>query len=417
MYSRLEWVLHGVFGLIVYAVVWPIVWAVRVLTLQAQDRTSLAGRIAVVTGANCGVGRDTALQLARLGASVVLACRDVNRGQEAKLAIMNELSGVENVADKIHVVRLDLSNLNSIEEFISNFKTKFTRLDVLVNNAGLNTSGVTNDGLQQLFATNYLGHFELFRKLEPFLQSYDSSNTLETPPSSSRVVNLSSVMHHIGGSQFKESAYYGTPSEISESAPDCYADSKLYMNYLTLEINRRYRKSATSRLRPITAVSVNPGAVRSDIWRAVPWPISVVYNWFMHLVYLSTKQGSAVSVMASTVSDETLFETAGTADELTLLQSDASKSGGKQCGHPLLPYAVPYRSCLFGSTTNQRGTPVGLVRYGSFWILALECLSVFTGPQWARASLPRNALVKARELWEYSEAMVDSIKSAKAILK
>ena len=246
------------------------------------------------------------------GATVILACRDAVKGQAACEAIVdatrNTKTTGKSCGGSVELMVLDLTDFASIDSFVKEFSSKYPRLDILVNNAGVNTHGVTKYGLQQLFAANYLGHYYLFRQLEPMLTSTTGRGKNRTIPqcyaSAARVVNLSSVMHHIGGSKFNESAYYGTPSAKTSANLDCYSDSKLYMNYFTMEINRRFfcsltdkncehevKKSSIAKYqsgsRSISAVSANPGAVRSDIWRAVPWPIRYFRKYQVPNVFVS----------------------------------------------------------------------------------------------------------------------------------
>lgn len=364
----------------------------------------MAGKIAIVTGSNCGVGYETAKNLVLRGATVVLACRARERGSAAVSAIEASIRADPSCSGRVMFLQLDLESFESIYTFVTEFRGIFQRLDILVNNGGINTSGVTSYGLQQTFCVNYLGHYYLFRLLEPLLATKDQSGTVNF----GRVVNLSSVMHHVGSPDFKSSAYFGTRPGDLNANNNTYSDSKLYMNFLTMEINRRYCVAAPDkRRRSITAVSVNPGAVRSSIWRAIPWPLSVVYDiCFMRPFYLSTKQGAASSIMACSVSNTELFNV----DDFQVMgdgvqsSSRHNDSGVKFCGHIFLPYIVPYRCCLFRDS-RPGNVPAGLIP-SSGYMLALECLGGFSGAQWSRASIPESGDVKATALWNFSEDLV-----------
>jgi NAD(P)-dependent dehydrogenase (short-subunit alcohol dehydrogenase family) len=160
------------------------------LTSGNSNQQFRDGEVAIVTGSNTGVGRETAGQLFARGATVVLSVRDLNKGQEAKAYILanygsakkstnkesaksaakgSKREGDDNNDDeeesRIVVMKLDLSSLQSVVAFVVEFKKHFDRLDILVNNAGLNTEGKTKDGYQQLFQVNYLGHYLLVRLL------------------------------------------------------------------------------------------------------------------------------------------------------------------------------------------------------------------------------------------------------------
>jgi NAD(P)-dependent dehydrogenase (short-subunit alcohol dehydrogenase family) len=220
------------------------------------------------------------------GATVVLACRSEVKARKVAKEIEEMSSN-----GKVDVIELDLSSINSIYKFSEVFHSRYNSLDILVNNGGLNTPGVIQYGsrtLQQLFMVNYFGHYCLFRCLEDLLMN-PSTQTSSCP---SRVVNLSSVTHHTGQSDFRLSSTYGCEETntshssiflrllsafVGSKSISAYSDSKLYLNLLTMEINRRFggigssdeneTKSKNTKRRAIVALSVNPGAVRSDIWR------------------------------------------------------------------------------------------------------------------------------------------------------
>ena len=149
------------------------------------------------------------------------------------------------------------------------------------------------------------------------------------------------------------------------------------MNLLTMELNRRYGdKGLDSASRPILAVSVNPGAVKSDIWRHVPTQVKWVYDRFMDVFYLTTEQGCATSLYAAICESSRLTSC-----------SASTVEGGKLRSHPSLPYLVPYAS------------PCRL--------LAFEMLGFFAGPQTGRPSLPPTPTKTAAELWEFSDQICD----------
>ncbi|MEU0406512.1 oxidoreductase [Streptomyces griseorubiginosus] len=147
---------------------------------SAENVPDQDGRVAVVTGANSGIGYVTARELARRGARVVLACRSEARGAEARSRMAGEVPGAE-----VEFARLDLGDLASVREFATVYS--YDRLDLLVNNAGVMALpyGTTADGFETQFGTNHLGHFALTGLLLPTL--------LATP--AARVVTVSSTAH------------------------------------------------------------------------------------------------------------------------------------------------------------------------------------------------------------------------------
>jgi len=209
----------------------------------------LSGRRYVVTGANAGIGFVTAKQLARQGASVVLACRRVAAGDEKA----SEIRDAHPNAD-VEVRELDLGNLASVRAFADGLLAEHDTLQGLVNNAGvMNTpKGRTKDGFETQLGTNHLGHFLLTELLLPALRR----------GAPARVVNVSSCYHdkamgragdiHLDDLQYDRRSYDGW---------EAYAQSKL--------ANLLHAKSLARRLEGtgVTAVSIHPGWVRTDLAR------------------------------------------------------------------------------------------------------------------------------------------------------
>jgi retinol dehydrogenase-14 len=202
---------------------------------------SMDGRVAVVTGANTGIGKQTALGLARLGATTVLACRNAARAAEAAKEIAQAAG-----TDDVHVVGLDLADLASVQACAQTILEGWPRLDVLVNNAGgiWSSRTLTAQGFEQTFGVNHLGPFLLTRLL--------AERLVASAPS--RVVNVSSFGHHFAafGMRFSD-----LQSERGYVSLEVYSRSKLANVLFTLELARRM--SGTG----VTANAVHPGAVRS----------------------------------------------------------------------------------------------------------------------------------------------------------
>jgi len=375
MYSALELNVHGLFAMVCLPVLW---FMDKMLGLSPPINPlekNLCGYVAIVTGGNTGVGRETALGLARGGAAVIIGCRSASRGAAAAESLRRELHAACPKqypwarSGSVTCLPLDLSSFLSIAAFASSFSAKFAHLDILVNNAGLNKQSINSNGLQELFMVNYLGHYLLFRLLEPVLaaaRKVDLNN--REHESEARVVNVSSLMHHVGKSDFEKSAF----TKYSKGEDSYYSDSKLYMNYLTIEINKRFLlRAPSSKGRKISAISVNPGAVRSDIWRHVPAYKKYPYDLFMRAYFLTVEQGAATSLFGATAKiyvDEPILPS------------------------PLLPYVVPYR-----------------VHFG--W-LAFEALGPFGGAIFATPSLPPDSVEKALELWRFSRDVINQIISS-----
>lgn len=192
-----------------------------------------------MTGCNTGIGFCTALKIAQMGSTVVMACRSPERAEEAKARMEAALCAADPkafpfaAAGKLVCLPLDLSALDSVKRFAADFGAKFPRLDVLVCNAGLaNTPGRSQEGFELHMATNYLGHFYLVKLLLPLLKAAEGG---------ARIVNVSSLMHEFGCLDFQgslEGRYRSLKDRVFGSN---YNDSKLAMVLLTLAFNDRLK--------------------------------------------------------------------------------------------------------------------------------------------------------------------------------
>jgi NAD(P)-dependent dehydrogenase (short-subunit alcohol dehydrogenase family) len=203
------------------------------------------GRTAVVTGAAAGLGLEVARVLASRGARVVLACRNVERGEVAAGRIR-----AESRQATVQVVRLDLASLASVREAADEIRSACSRLDLLINNAGVMQVPYerTADGFELTLATNHLGHFALAGLVLEQL--------LETP--GSRIVTVSSNAHRRGVIRFDD-----LQSERDYDPSEAYAQSKLANLLFTYELNRRLAAAASGTI----ALAAHPGNVRTALWR------------------------------------------------------------------------------------------------------------------------------------------------------
>ncbi|XP_060589449.1 retinol dehydrogenase 11-like isoform X4 [Ruditapes philippinarum] len=243
-------------------IVWQILIAVFIVILTAlvilklyvesikgkcTSDVDLSGKVAIVTGANTGIGFHTALDFARRNARVILACRDLVKGQMAVDKIQEE-TGNKNVL----VMKLDLSLMKSVREFVKLFEEKETRLDILVNNAGM--AGLpltkTEEGFEVMFATNHFGHFLLTNLLMDLLKKSQPS----------RVVNVSSLAHNWS----KGIDFENLRAEKDYSIHNCYFDTKLANILFTRELARRTEWTG------IYTSALHPGTVRTELLRHLP---------------------------------------------------------------------------------------------------------------------------------------------------
>jgi len=165
-----------------------------------REIPSLKGKIVCVTGSNSGIGFQTALSLSKAGATIVMAVRNKNKGEEAKNQILEN-----NKTADLHVMELDLSSLESIKTFAFNFIQKFGALDILINNAGVmapRTKALTSEGFELQFGTNPLGHFALTARRLPALRKGELS----------RVVTVASLAAHQGHLDLKDYNFNKRPA-------------------------------------------------------------------------------------------------------------------------------------------------------------------------------------------------------------
>jgi NAD(P)-dependent dehydrogenase (short-subunit alcohol dehydrogenase family) len=202
---------------------------------------SMHGKVVVVTGSNIGIGLETAVGVAALGATTVLACRNQAKAEAAAREVTQRTWN-----DDVHVVALDLADLASVRKAAEDVLTRWDRLDVLVNNAGGTWSqhALTAQGVEYTFGVNHLGHFYLTNLLLDRLRA-------DAP---SRIVNVTSVGHHFArdGMRFDD-----LQSERGYDGMDAYCRSKLANVLFTRQLGRRLEGTG------VTANAAHPGPVRS----------------------------------------------------------------------------------------------------------------------------------------------------------
>jgi retinol dehydrogenase-12 len=197
------------------------------------------GKTVIVTGANSGIGFETAVALAGFGARVVMTARDQAKGDAAARAVQARVPGAD-----VHLMLLDLASFASVRAFAEAFLARFDRLNVLINNAGLilDRRRLTEDGNEMTFQVNHLGPFLLTNLLLDHLKA----------SAPSRVVNVSSVTHRGASIDFDD-----LQSEASFGAMKAYAMSKLCNLLFTRESARRLYGTQ------VTANALHPGSVRT----------------------------------------------------------------------------------------------------------------------------------------------------------
>ena len=210
---------------------------------------NLEGKVAIVTGSNTGIGKETARGLAQEGATVVMAVRDPKKGEAARAELVASEPGLE---ARRRVMVLDLGDFASIRGFAAAFKRDFRRLDILVNNAGLSPAkrSTTKDGLETTFGVNHVGTFLLTHELLDVLKA----------SAPSRVVVLSSKLHYRGKMAWDDLQF----ERRRFSTLGAYNQSKLANVLFTRALARRLATSG------VVVNAVHPGVVQTELARDMP---------------------------------------------------------------------------------------------------------------------------------------------------
>jgi NAD(P)-dependent dehydrogenase (short-subunit alcohol dehydrogenase family) len=245
----------------------------------AADIADQHGRVAVVTGANSGLGLSTARELARAGAQGVLACRNIARGEEAASAIRAAAPEAD-----VAVAELDLAALASVRAFAERMRAEHDAIDLLVNNAGLMAPPrrETADGFELQIGTNHLGHFALTGLLIEAMAGRDDA----------RVVTLSSGAHRVGRIRFDD--LHGRRRYFRWTA---YGQSKLANLLFALELDRRLRAADWT----VSSMAAHPGYAATNLQTAAP-PLfdRIVGTALNHVIAQSADMGALPTLYAAT---------------------------------------------------------------------------------------------------------------------
>ncbi|KAF8130316.1 hypothetical protein EV363DRAFT_1335869 [Boletus edulis] len=237
----------------------------------AESIPDLSGKVALITGANAGIGKETARVLLTKNAKVWIACRDVSKG-EATLKELKALTGRD-----AHLLILDLANLRAIKQSVEEFLQRETQLHILFNSAGVAQPPidmVTDDGYDLQFGTNVLGHFYLTKLLLPILISTAKSS----PEGTVRVVNTSSQAHLFGNLQFD--TFIDSPKRRADRSFRLYSQSKTGNIIFSAELHRRYHDQG------IVSTALHPGAIRTEGQRHLDIFSYQLTNWlFWHVSF------------------------------------------------------------------------------------------------------------------------------------
>jgi NAD(P)-dependent dehydrogenase (short-subunit alcohol dehydrogenase family) len=244
-----------------------------------SDVPDQSGRIAIVTGANTGLGFETAKVLAAKGAQVVIAVRDTEKGKAAAAQIVGNVPHAD-----IAVQPLDLGSLQSVRAAADELKAAYPRIDLLINNAGVMypPKQTTSDGFELQFGTNHLGHFALTGLLLDHL----------LPVEGSRVVVVASIAHNIrAGIHFDDLQWERSYNRVS-----AYGQSKLSNIMFAYELQRRLATAAANTI----AVAAHPGVSNTELMRHLPGTTLPGFNKLAGLVTNSPAMGALATLRAAT---------------------------------------------------------------------------------------------------------------------
>uniref|UniRef100_A0A3P8T071 Dehydrogenase/reductase (SDR family) member 13a, tandem duplicate 1 n=1 Tax=Amphiprion percula TaxID=161767 RepID=A0A3P8T071_AMPPE len=244
---------------------------------RCKSAAKLHGKTAVVTGANTGIGKTTAMDLARRGAKVILACRDRRRAEAAVQEIIQETGN-----QQVIFMQLDLASLQSVRSFADNFLKSEPRLDLLINNAGLISDGKTEDGFGMIFGVNHLGPFLLTMLLLDRLKASGPS----------RVVNVASQAYESGKVDFN---YLTTHKELGLGNSNMqllakYCHSKLCNVLFTYELAKRLQGS------DVTCYSLHPGFIKTEIARYYSLWFQLLFAPLVWLLAADADSGAQTSL-------------------------------------------------------------------------------------------------------------------------
>lgn len=234
----------------------------------------LNGKVALVTGANSGIGAVTARELALQGYHVFLACRSINKAQ----SVIQEIQSLTHGQAKVEFIALDLADLDSVRRCAQSFLTRDLPLHLLIANAGLaGQKGLTQSGFELTFGVCHVGHFLLTKLL--------TEKLIESKPA--RIVVVASKAHrHARGIDFnavlKPTHSFGGLKE--------YAVAKLANILFAKELGRRLYGTG------VTVYAVHPGVVSTNVWRAIPQPFVKLISHFM----ISPEEGAKTTLYCAT---------------------------------------------------------------------------------------------------------------------
>jgi len=235
----------------------------------------MALKTTVITGATSGIGRETALGLAKKDHALWLLVRNVPKGEQLKNDIIAQTNN-----KNIHVVKCDLADLHSVRDAANELLAKLVSVNVLINNAGgiFPERKLSKDGFEMTFATNHLGHFLLTMSIMPLLEKGHA-----------RVINLSSDAHKMGKANFDDIQW----EQHKYSPSKAYGMSKLFNLYFTKSLAEKYADKG------ISSFAVHPGVVRTEFGAGMGGFVKILL-WLARPFMITAEEGAQTSIWLAT---------------------------------------------------------------------------------------------------------------------
>ncbi len=247
------------------------------MKFNIENIPSQKGRIAIVTGANSGLGYETTRLLAKKDIEVVMACRNAKKAEKARNTILKEYPDA-----RLVLMTVDLTRLSSVREFAKEFLNSYHKLDLLINNAGIMMPPYekTEDGFESQFGVNYLSHFLLTGLLLKTLEATKDS----------RIVSLSSLAHTFGDIYFDDLQF-----EKHYNARRGYGQSKLACLMFAYELQRKLEKHKYQSI----SLAAHPGVSPTNLMKHLPLFIKILAFIFYPFIFQSPKKGALPTVRAA----------------------------------------------------------------------------------------------------------------------
>ncbi len=244
---------------------------------------SQKGKVAIVTGANSGLGKEITIGLAKKDVKVIMACRNLEKAEIIKLEIINAIPSAD-----IEVMQLNLTSLASVRSFVKSFSDKHNQLNFLIENAGIMVPPFvkTEDGFESQMGVNYFSHFLLTNLLMPLLNKTEGA----------RIATTSSIAHENGQIDFNN-----LNAERNYSKMDAYSQSKLACLMFAYELQRRLDKAGSK----VIAVSAHPGVSNTNLFSNIPKLMQVLMTPLLPF-FTHTPDKAALPMLYAVLGDDVI---------------------------------------------------------------------------------------------------------------